>query len=97
MNIIEILFTTLLIGVAVYNIWFTPSLDKIANLFRKQHDVLIKKNVDDMEKITNDRILRLFKEKQSLENNIATVAEINERIAKPRTKKTKQTETQTKE
>ena len=93
MNIIQVIFAVLLIVVVVYNIWFTPAIDKFANLFRKQHDVLIKKNVDDIEKITNERIIRLSKEKESLESNIATVAEISERIAKPRTKKTKKTKT----
>jgi predicted PurR-regulated permease PerM len=93
MNIIQVIIAVLLIAVVIYNIWFTPSLDKIANLFRKQQDVLIKKSVDDIEKITNERILRLSKEKESLESNIATVSEINERIAKPRTKKTKKTKT----
>jgi hypothetical protein len=62
-------------------------------LFRKQQDALIKKSVDDIEKITNERILHLSKEKESLESDIATVSEINERIAKPRTKKTKKTKT----
>ena len=93
MNVIQVIFIILLTIVVVYNIWFTPALDKIGNFFRKHHDDLIKKNVDDMEKITNDRILRLSKEKESLESNIATVSEINERIAKPRTKKTNQTKT----
>jgi regulatory protein YycH of two-component signal transduction system YycFG len=93
MNIIQIIVIIILSIVVIYNIWFTPTLDKIANILRKQQDDLIKKNVDDMEKITKDRILRLFKEKQSLESNIATVSEINERIANPQPKKTKQTQT----
>jgi ABC-type multidrug transport system fused ATPase/permease subunit len=97
MNIIQVIVAVLLIALVIYNIWFTPTLDKIANLFRKQQDILIEKSVNDIEKITNERILRLFKEKKSLESNIATVSEINERIAKPRTKKTKQTQTKTKE
>lgn len=89
MNVIRIIFEAITILGLLYIIWFTCFVEKLLNVFRKNQSDLLVKNVESIEKVTSDAITRLSKEKQSLEENIATVAQVNKRLTKTNKKKTK--------
>lgn len=95
MNPIQVLVGFILIASLVYVIWFTPALDKLVNTFKKKQNNLIKENVNQIEKITTNRLNDLITEKKSLEADVDSFIEIVERITKtpqtPKRAKTKKT------
>jgi len=88
MNIVRIICEVVVALGLLYIIWFTCFIEKLVNTFRKNQSNLLVKNVENIGKVTSEAITRLSTEKQSLEENIATVTQINERLTKTKKIKT---------